>query len=155
MSSEKPFTFVKPAGMPEPDIPCSYGVKVKPGATWLYLSGLAPRTKDGTGLVGYRMFFGESKNDPKSVLYKVPTGIYTQTMRVMERLQGVLAAEGATFDDVVNARIFITQLSYWENGCKEAFAKHFKKGQYPTVSVLVVDELGVDQMVEIDLTAAI
>lgn len=148
MAKEELFTVIKPTGMPETDGPYSYAIKVKPSASLAFLSGLAPRDKEGKGLIGYRYFYGTSQ------VSRVPTGAYTQTMRVMERLQGVLQTVGATFDDVVNAKIWLTDISYWERGVKEAFSKHFNK-HYPTISVIAIKRLGLGQMVEVEVVAAV
>ncbi len=147
MSKEKPFTYIKPAGMPEPDGPYSYAVKVKPSASLVFTSGLASRNLEGTGLIGHETIWGKSQHHPE------PTGSYVQTTRIMERLKGVLESVGATFDDVVSAKIIMADPGYWEEGVREAFGKHFK--QYPSVTAVGLKHLGVGQMVEIELVAAV
>ena len=146
MSEQKPFTFIKPTGKLKPNSPYPQAVKVNPSASVFYLSGLASRDKEGKGLEGYITYYGKSKTHPE------PTGVYTQTMRVMERLKDVLHAAGVTFDDVIHAKVWITDIDYWENGVAEGFNKYFK--QYPTVTVIALEYLGLGQMVEIELVAA-
>ena len=147
MNKGKPFTYIKPAGMPKPDGPYSYAVKVKPGASLVFMSGLASRNPEGTGLIGHETIWGKSQHHPE------PTGSYIQTMRIMERLKGVLESAGATFDDVVSAKIILADIRYWDEGVREAFGKHFK--QYPSVTTAGLKHLGVGQMVEIELVAAV
>jgi len=147
MTKEKPFTVVNPKGMPKPDGPYSYAIKVKPTASFTFLSGLASRDKEGKGLIGYH-FYGKSQVNP------APTGAYTQTMRAMERIQEALGSAGATFDDVVNAKIWLTDISYWEGGAKEAFSKHFHE-PYPTITVIAIKRLGLGHLLEIEVVAAV
>lgn len=147
MDKQKPFTVVKPVKMPELGGPISYAVKVKPGAKLIFCSGLAPRDKEGKGLIGYPTYTGLGKTLGHEA------GEYTQAIRVMERLEGVLAGAGATFDDVVSAHIWITNIRYWRK-VLEAFSRSFKN-HYPAVTVTAITQLGIGQLVEIECVAAI
>jgi enamine deaminase RidA (YjgF/YER057c/UK114 family) len=64
------------------------------GHTPLYVSGLTARTADGT-------IVGEGD-------------LEAQTRQVCENMRNVLAAAGATLDDVVQIRTFVRDITQWE-----------------------------------------
>jgi len=132
--------------MPKPDGPYSYAIKVDSQVPLLFLSGLASRDEEGKGLIGYVTYYGKSKSMPN------PPGAYTQTMRAMERLSNLMKAEGATFNDVIHAKIWLQDISYWENGVREAFEKHFTN-HYPTIAVTAINHTALGSMVEIEMVA--
>lgn len=65
-----------------------------PGERTLYVSGLTSRADDGT-IVGV----GD---------------LAAQTRQVMENMENILAAAGASLDDVVQIRTYVTDITQWE-----------------------------------------
>ena len=134
MTDGKETTYVAPPGFPKPLAALSYATKTKPNASIIFVSGLGSIDDDGKSLVGFN--------------------IYEQTCRCMDRIAKVLAAAEATLDDVVNLRVFITDIENSEKCC-EAYSKYFNK--LPAVVLEALPGLihGPGQLVEIEATAAV
>ena len=122
----------------------TYGTKVKPGTTILFLAGCVPLDADGN-LVG--------KGD-----------IRAQVAQCLENIKAVLATEGASLKDVVNRRIFVTDMDAYlkamDGWAAEAYPDFWDSNpQEQTTSpgtLLGVTRLaGKDFMVEIEVFAAI
>ncbi|MBH8556751.1 RidA family protein [Hymenobacter negativus] len=82
------------------------------------------------------------------------TDAYTQTRRVLEKIGAALNAAGASFEDVVRTRMFVTDISQWEE-VGRAHGEVFATIR-PTASMLEVKAL-IDPrlLVEIEATAII
>ena len=134
MTNERVLTYLEPPGFPPPVGNCCSGIKVRPGASFIFLSGLAPLDDEGKGLVGF--------------------DAYTQTVRVMEIMKKVVQEAGATLDDIVNMHVSLTDPENWERSC-DAYSKYFDK--VPTVTLELVSGLifGRGQLVQIDAVAAV
>jgi 2-iminobutanoate/2-iminopropanoate deaminase len=76
-----------------------------------------------------------------------------ETDRVLDNLEAVLAAGGASWADVVKASIFLTDLADFA-AVNELYAKRFT-GPPPARSTVQVARLPKDARVEIDLVAVI
>lgn len=74
-----------------------------------------------------------------------------QTAQIMDNLNAVLSAEGLGFPDVVQTRIYLTNLSDWDavNGI---YGKPFT-GQYPARATIEVSGLPKGAKVEIEMIA--
>jgi 2-iminobutanoate/2-iminopropanoate deaminase len=81
----------------------------------------------------------------------VAGGIDEQTRRVMENLRAVLAAGGATFDDIVKTTIYLTNLSDFAT-VNTIYASYFGSTP-PARSTVQVAALPLGASVEIDLIA--
>lgn len=77
--------------------------------------------------------------------------IAVQATRVFENLKAVLAAGGATFDDVVRVAIYMTDLGHF-GAVNEVMAKYFHE-PYPARSTIGVAALPKGVAVEIDVIA--
>ena len=78
----------------------------------------------------------------------VPGGAYAQARQAIENLQTALAAVGGTLADVIRTRVFVVEMSDWEDVARahcEAFAEH------PPASSLI----GVNALFEPDLLVEI
>lgn len=71
--------------------------------------------------------------------------------RVLQNLAGVLAAEGATLDDVVKTTVFLADLNDYP-AMNAAYGKHFTATP-PARSAVQVAKLPLDAVVEIDAIA--
>jgi reactive intermediate/imine deaminase len=77
--------------------------------------------------------------------------IAAQATRVFENLKAVLAAGGATFDDVVRVAIYMTDLGHF-GAVNEVMAKYFRE-PYPARSTIGVAALPKGVAIEVDVIA--
>jgi enamine deaminase RidA (YjgF/YER057c/UK114 family) len=80
--------------------------------------------------------------------------IYKQTVFIFKKIEKALAEAGATLNDVVRTRMFVTDISKWEEVGKAhgAFFKTIK----PVATMLEVSRLiNDDLLIEIEVTAII
>ncbi|MFO1505631.1 MAG: RidA family protein [Lysobacterales bacterium] len=83
----------------------------------------------------------------------VPGGIVEQASRVFENLRAVLAAAGASFDDVVRVAIYMTDLGNFA-AVNDVMKSHFRE-PYPARSTIGVAALPRGAAVEIDVIAIV
>jgi len=81
----------------------------------------------------------------------VPGGIEAQATRVFENLEAVLAAGGASFENVVRVAIYMTDLGNF--GAVNEVMKQYFKEPYPARSTIGVAALPRGAAVEIDVIA--
>lgn len=80
--------------------------------------------------------------------------IYAQTQRALEKIGEALKAAGATFEDVVRTRIFVTDIAQWE-AVGRAHGEVFGKIRPVTSMVEVRALIDPRLLVEIEATAII
>jgi 2-iminobutanoate/2-iminopropanoate deaminase len=97
---------------------------------------------------GFIFFSGHVGQDPTTGKL-VTGGIAAETERVFQNLSAVLKAAGKSFDDVVRAGAYLTNMSDYAalNGI---YAKHFSQ-PFPARTVIGVAALPLGACVEIDL----
>ncbi|MBN1166385.1 MAG: RidA family protein [Methanospirillaceae archaeon] len=97
----------------------------------------------------YVFISGQIGIDPKTGL--LAGGIEDQTHQVMKNVQAILSASGLDFKDVVNAHIYLTNLSDFPtvNGI---YAEYLKDAA-PSRSTIEVSALPKDAFIEIDMIA--
>jgi 2-iminobutanoate/2-iminopropanoate deaminase len=80
-----------------------------------------------------------------------------QTRQVLENIKRVLDHEGATFDDVVRVRVYVTQIDQQSiRDIHEVRSTFFTSGKYPASTLVRVDQLIRDgALIEIDADAVI
>lgn len=124
--------IINPPQMPAPR---GYSYAVKKSGTPVFISGQV--AIDGQGqLVG--------ENDAEA-----------QVEQVFRNLRTVVEAAGGTLDDIVNLHIYVTDAAY-RPAVVAARQRHFKEGQYPASTYLVVSGLAVPQLlVEIEAVAMV
>jgi enamine deaminase RidA (YjgF/YER057c/UK114 family) len=81
------------------------------------------------------------KNDP-----------YAQTRFILEKVEGVLKGAGFQMSDVVRTRIFVTDISKWED-IGRAHGEFFKTIKPATAMIEVKGLISPDYLVEIEITA--
>jgi enamine deaminase RidA (YjgF/YER057c/UK114 family) len=124
--------IINPPQMPAPR---GYSYAVKKSGTPVFISGQV--AIDGKG-----QFVGE--NDAEA-----------QVEQVFRNLRTVVEASGGTLDDIVNLHIYVTDAAY-RPAVVAARDRHFKAGQYPASTYLVVSGLAVPQLlVEIEAVAMV
>ncbi len=77
----------------------------------------------------------------------------TQTVETLKNLTAVLAAGGATLDDVVKTTVFLSDMRHYD-AMNEAYAKFFPKDPPARSTVLVLNALP-EQLVEIEAIAVV
>ena len=97
---------------------------------------------------GFLFFSGQVAQDPATGKV-VEGGIAAETERVFQKLSAVLKAAGKSFDDVVRAGVFLTNMSDFAamNGI---YAKNFRQ-PFPARTTIGAAALPLGACVEIDL----
>lgn len=80
--------------------------------------------------------------------------LYAQTKFILEKVSGVLAEAGATMQNVVRTRMFLTNINQWEEAAK-AHGEFFKTIKPVTTMVEVSNLIDADMLIEIEVTAII
>jgi enamine deaminase RidA (YjgF/YER057c/UK114 family) len=105
-----------------------------PGAALLFISGMVATGEDGK--VAHRT-------------------MHEQTRQVLEKIKAVLAREGASMDDIVRVRVYVTQLDQATlREIHDVRSRYFTAGNYPASTLVRVDQLIRDgALIEIDADA--
>jgi enamine deaminase RidA (YjgF/YER057c/UK114 family) len=82
----------------------------------------------------------------------VGTSVYEQTQFILSKIEKILLGAGAFLNDVVRTRIFITDISKWEEAGK-AHGEYFSSVKPCTTMVEVSRLISDDLLVEIEATA--
>jgi enamine deaminase RidA (YjgF/YER057c/UK114 family) len=77
---------------------------------------------------------------------------YTQTKFILQKVEGVLKGAGFQMSDVVRTRIFVTDISKWED-IGRAHGEFFKTIKPATAMIEVKGLISPDYLVEIEITA--
>jgi 2-iminobutanoate/2-iminopropanoate deaminase len=113
----------------------SHAVRVESAeATWIHVSGQIANDVDGE-LVG-------------------PGDLRAQTRQVFENLKAILAANGATFADVVKIGTYLTTLDDLA-GMREVRSEYLTSEPPASTAVQVMALVVPDALIEIDLVAAV
>lgn len=97
---------------------------------------------------------GQVALDPQSGQIVGPGDVVQQTEQVISNLKAVLAAAGATLENVVKTTIFLTDMNDFAtvNGI---YARHFGEEKAPARSCVEVSRLPKDVQVEIECIAVL
>jgi enamine deaminase RidA (YjgF/YER057c/UK114 family) len=91
--------------------------------------------------------------DPADDNAPLPEGVAAQTRRVMENLILVLGGVGLTLDNVVSARIFLTEFKRDYDAMNAVYKTYFLPKPLPARTCIGVTGLARDALVEIDFIA--
>ncbi len=134
-----PYREIVEVGETEYFMPYASAVRVKAGATLLFLSG-------ATALPIYHQHPHEhDKLDP-------PMDVREQTRLVMENLKKMLNAANADFSDIVRTDVFITDMEE-QDAIGEVMGKYFK-GDFPASTWIGVTRL-VDRRLKLEMNAIV
>ena len=103
--------------------------------------------------VGNMLFLSGSIPLDPSTGQLVEGGITEQTRRVMENIKALLAAAGASFDQIARTTVFMVDLGEFA-AMNEIYAGYFT-APYPARSTVQVVKLPRDVRVEIDVIAVL
>lgn len=123
--------FLMIAGAPAPVAPFSHAVRA---GQFLLVTGQMP-------------------TDPADDSRKLPDGIAEQTQRVITNLKIVLEGAGYRWQDVVQARIYLTHFERDYPAMNEVWRAQFPAGRLPARTCIGVTGLARGALVEIDLVA--
>lgn len=127
--------ILNPKDVPRPLKPTfSQGVKVTDAKTLVFASGQVALDKDGN-LVG--------KGDA-----------YAQAMKLLENMKRVLNEAGATFDNVVQIKVYLKDMKDFE-AIHKARAHYFLKEPPSSTLVQITQLVHPDMLVEMDAIAAL
>lgn len=124
MKQHNPGTISAPAGG------YSHAVEVGPGARWLYISGTIPERPDGT----------------------VPQGFAAQCNAIWDNLEAILAAAGMTVANLVKVTTYLTDRAQAAEN-REIRTRRLQ-GARPALTVIVLQTLDAEWLLEIDAVAA-
>ena len=123
--------FLMIPGAPQPVAPYSHATAAD---GWLFVTGEVPT----------------SPNDDTAPLLP---GIEAQTCRVIDNLKLVLAGAGSGLDQVVFARVYLTNFERDYAAMNAVYQSHFAPGRRPARTCIGVTALARGALVEIDLVA--
>ena len=123
--------FLTIPGAPQPVAPYSHATAAD---GWLFVTGQVPTSPD----------------DDTAPL---PQGIEAQTRRVIYNLKLVLAGAGSGLDQLVFARVYLTDFERDYAAMNAVYQSYFGPGQLPARTCIGVTALARGALVEIDLLA--
>jgi 2-iminobutanoate/2-iminopropanoate deaminase len=97
---------------------------------------------------------GQIALDPQTGALIGEGDVTAQTERVMQSLKGILAASGATFEDVVRTTVFLKDMNDFA-AVNAVYAQYFDEATAPARACVEVARLPKDVLVEIDCIAVI
>ncbi len=81
----------------------------------------------------------------------MPAGIQAQTKQAIENIKAILAAKGATLDNVVKTTVYLAEMSLFGE-MNEVYASEFSE-PFPARSAIAIKELPKQALVEIEVIA--
>ncbi len=102
---------------------------------------------------GWVFVTGQMPTDPEDDGKPLPEGIVDQTRRVMDNLIIVLQGMDLGLDNVVQARVYLTEFKRDYAAMNETYASYFPVNRLPARTCVGVTALARDALVEIDLLA--
>ena len=79
---------------------------------------------------------------------------FQQTMYILDKIESYLEKAGATLEDVIRTRMYVTDMDHWED-VGEAHGEYFKDIKPASTMVAVSRLIDPDLLVEIEVTAVI
>ncbi|WP_423462074.1 RidA family protein [Promicromonospora sp. MS192] len=99
---------------------------------------------------------GQGPVDPASGEYLYPGDVAAQTTRTLENVRAIVEAGGATFDDVVMLRVYLTKredFAVMNDAYGEFVTKHCPGGVLPSRTTVFTGLPREEMLVEIDALA--
>ena len=102
---------------------------------------------------GWLFVTGQLATDPEDDSLPLPAGIEAQTRKVFDNLRLALEGAGASFADVVCARVFLTDFANDYAVFNALYASYFAANRLPARTTVGVTALARGGVVEVDLIA--
>jgi reactive intermediate/imine deaminase len=102
---------------------------------------------------GFVQVSGQGPVDPATNEYLFPGDVAAQTTRTLENVKAIVEASGATFDDVVMLRVYLTQRSDFatmNDAYGEFVSAHTPSGVLPSRTTVFTGLPREEMLVEID-----
>ena len=122
--------------------------KISSGSPWEDIVGYSRAVRTGNIIE----VAGTTAVDGETVIGK--NDVYTQTIFIFKKIAKALAEAGATLNDVVRTRMFVTDITQWELVGK-AHGEFFKEIRPVATMVEVSRLINDDLLIEIEVTAII
>lgn len=107
---------------------------------------------------GFIQVSGQGPVDPATGAYLFPGDVAAQTVRTLENVKAIVEASGATFDDVVMLRVYLTTRDDFAamNDAYGAFVTaNTPSGVLPARTTVMVELPRAEMLVEIDAVAIV
>ncbi|GEM30403.1 reactive intermediate/imine deaminase [Nocardia neocaledoniensis NBRC 108232] len=101
---------------------------------------------------------GQGPVDPKTNEYLYPGDVAAQTTRTLENVRAIVEASGATFDDVVMLRVYLTKredFAIMNEAYGEFVTAHTTSGVLPSRTTVFTGLPREEMLVEIDAIAVV
>lgn len=101
---------------------------------------------------------GQGPVDPATGEYQFPGDVAAQTTRTLENVRAIVEASGATFDDVVMLRVYLTtrdDFAAMNDAYGEFVTRHSTRGVLPARTTVMVGLPREEMLVEIDAFAVV
>ena len=118
-------------GAPRPVAPFNHAVEID---GWVFITGQMP-------------------TEPGNEDAPLAEGVEAQTRRVMDNLIIVLEGMGLTLENVVQARVYLTEFERDYEAMNTTYRAYFAEGKLPARTCVGVTGLAVNALVEIDMVA--
>nr|WP_294847927.1 RidA family protein [uncultured Sphingomonas sp.] len=82
----------------------------------------------------------------------VPGGMTAEARQTMDNIATTLSANGLTFADVVQCRVFLADMSKWQD-FNSVYVTYFPSGKFPARSALGANGLAMGAQVEVECMA--
>jgi len=114
-----------------------------------------PMTTFSQGVIknGYLAISGQGPQDPATGDYLYPDDLAGQTVRTFDNIKAIVEAAGATFDDLVSIRVFLTTRSDFAamNVVYEEYMRaNVPSGVFPVRTTIFVELPNPAMLIEVD-----
>ena len=123
-------------------------INISSGAVWEDLVGYSRAVRIGNQIE----ISGTTSVDRETVIGK--DDLYCQTIFIFQKIEKTLREAGASMNDVVRTRMYVTDISKWEEAGK-AHSEFFKDIKPATSMIEVSRLIDPELLIEIEVTAII